>query len=140
MTSQAINESASKVSAVPKLCTCRLQLPAPRSSSDTSAAATRRLGRERVARAPQIAIRPRPDSVYAWSMPRYTMSAGPSNTDARGDSSKVSPAQVTEPPPASGRIITSVTPVCRSTLVPSKCKTCSEDSLQPADSGVTWTV
>ncbi len=40
------------------------------------------------------------------------MSAGPSKTEARGDSSKVSPPHSTVPPPASGRIITSVSPVC----------------------------
>jgi hypothetical protein len=39
------------------------------------------------------------------------MSAGPSKTEARGDSSNVSPSASTDPPPASGRIITSVSPV-----------------------------
>ena len=39
------------------------------------------------------------------------MSAGPSKTDARGDNSNVSSSQSTVPPPASGRIITSVSPV-----------------------------
>ena len=39
------------------------------------------------------------------------MSAGPSKTEARGDSSNDSPPHSTVPPPASGRIITSVSPV-----------------------------
>lgn len=58
MTSHAISESASNVVAVPKLCTWRLQLPAPRNSTGTSDAARRRFGKLRVARAPQIAMRP----------------------------------------------------------------------------------
>ena len=61
MTSQAISESASNIPAVPKLCTWRLQLPAPRSSTATSAAATRRLGNDSLALAPQIANRPSPE-------------------------------------------------------------------------------
>ena len=39
------------------------------------------------------------------------MSAGPSNTDPRGVSSNVVPPHSTVPPPARGRIITSVWPV-----------------------------
>jgi hypothetical protein len=58
ITSQAISESASKTPAVPKLCTCLLQLPVPRNSTDTSAAATLRLGNCLFARAPQMAILP----------------------------------------------------------------------------------
>ena len=71
------------------------------------------------------------------------MSAGPSNTDARGDSSNVSPSHSTVPPPASGRIITSVSPVvefARSLADRPSSTTCSEDSVQPADSGVMSTV
>ena len=69
------------------------------------------------------------------------MSAGPSKTEARGDNSKVSPSHSTVPPPASGRIITSVSPVCSSALwLSSSSSTCKEDSVQPADSGVTSTV
>jgi hypothetical protein len=69
------------------------------------------------------------------------MSAGPSKTDARRDSSKASLSQSTMPAPASGRIITSVSPVQSviSCTVGSS-TTCGLDSVQPADSGVTSTV
>ena len=69
------------------------------------------------------------------------MSAGPSNTDARGDSSKASLPQSTVPPPASGRIITSVSPVSSaSSCIDFSSTTCRLASVQPADSGVTSTV
>ena len=69
------------------------------------------------------------------------MSAGPSKTDARGDNSNVSPSHSTVPPPASGRIITSMSPVfsCER-LAGVSSTTCRQDSVQPADSGVTSTV
>ena len=57
----AISESASKTPAVPKLCTWRLQLPAPRSSTGTSPAGhAGGWAAARSARAPQIANRPSP--------------------------------------------------------------------------------
>ena len=69
------------------------------------------------------------------------MSDGPSNTDARGASSNVSPSHSTVPPPASGRIITSVPPVASSARwLSSSSITCKEDSVHPADSGVMSTV
>jgi hypothetical protein len=67
------------------------------------------------------------------------MSAGPSKTDARGDSSNVAPATSTDPWPASGRIITSVSPVSN-VSGDSNSSTFRLDSVQPADSGVTSTV
>ena len=69
------------------------------------------------------------------------MSAGPSNTDVRGVSANVSPPQATVPPPESGRIITSVPPVCIDTDPSSaRSRTCKEDSAHPASSGVIATV
>ena len=69
------------------------------------------------------------------------MSAGPSNTDARGDSSNASLSASTVPEPANGRIITSVSSVSSaSSCIDFSSTTFRLASVQPADSGVTSTV
>ncbi len=64
MTSQAMIESASSTPGVPKLRTSREAVPAPRSSTGTSATPTWRSGGvcRRAARAPQTAIVAAPPS------------------------------------------------------------------------------
>ena len=80
-----MSESASKTPAVPKLRTCRLQLPAPRSSTGTSAAATWRFGNAPVG--PRAADREPAaagERVRPGRCRGRRMSVGPANTDARG--------------------------------------------------------
>src|ERR1700731_2823044 len=111
ITSHAMMESASNTSAVAKLCTSRLQLPAPR--------------------IPRSAL----------SRPTYAKSVGPWKTDCLPAKVKSRSPHDTVTEPDSGTTRISSSPDCRSTGSPAASSaTHMLDSDHPADSGVTATV
>src|SRR6202051_1722643 len=143
ITSHAMMESASNTSAVAKLCTSRLQLPAPRNSIGTSSARMERKGSRRWARAPQSATRAPAALItrYALSRPTYAKSVGPWKTDCLPAKVKSRSPHDTVTEPDSGTTRISSSPDCRSPGSPAASSAPHMlDSDHPADSGVTATV
>ena len=142
MTSHAISESASNTPAVPKLCTWRLQLPAPRSSTETSAAATRRFGNELFGpgaadREPALAG----DHVGLVDAEVHHVGRTVENRCPRRQFERLA---VALDGAAAGQRQDHHLGVAGvefgTSALSSSSSTCSEDSVQPADSGVTSTV
>src|SRR3954452_16487809 len=103
--------SAASAPGTPKLWTCRVQLPAPRSSTGTSSRRITAAGSGWEAGASATATRPSPRRTTRVPAPAYATSAGPSNTLSRPRRAKVSrpsgPSRATPTSPESGTIIRS---------------------------------
>ena len=114
ITSHAMSELASSDPGVPKFCTCREHVPAPRSSTGMSAARTTENGTSALAGANGKATRPPPTLVTVRVELRgtYAQSAGPAKTLARPASvSSCSPTCTRTSPPESTSTMYSSSPV-----------------------------
>ncbi len=98
------------VPGVPKLCTWRLERPAPRSSTGTSSRAIRWLGTGRVAGDSATATRPDPVSTALAAHDRESTSVGPAKTDARPSRA------VTRSSPSASRCRTAKDPASGTTM------------------------